>query len=446
MMRVVGEIRGLTAARSFRSGPARGTLWTAGGLVVSTVATLGANLLAVARATPATFADLVILTAIVLVVGMVARFGANQIIIGEVHAAGATSGESGARAAGADIIAFVVGSAALGAVILTVTPASKLVDIPLSTGLHPVERVLVAAWFASEVIRIVVGEAHRSRYQFMLAAVAGYGLRAPLFLGLLIGLSVDNHHISRTEMLLAASLSSFAVTVGTLVTISSSYPWWRGKPFRSGRRLWRGHVTMLATTFAAGLVGSSDIWIMGASAPANVRATYGLAVTLVAGIPVLATAITGGVLPYVAAELAKGSLATIERRIVRFVRAALALAIVAFVGLVVCVEPLATALGGHSYSGITIFVAVLGVGQVLNVLAGISGAVLIVSRHYREVTLITVGVAIAAVAGEAAFGFLAGSPLGLALTSGAATGILPILCAVALHRRLHMRTDALARV
>ena len=445
MMRLVGDIRSIASSRGPTGGAARGTLWTAGGLVVSTLATLGANLFAVAKTLPTTFADLVILTAIVLMVGMVARLGANQIIIGEVHAVEARLGPSNARLAGADILAFVIASAILCALVLTATPAVRLVDLPLSTELRPGERVLVALWFAGEVVRIVVGEAYRSRYQFMWASIAGYGLRAPLFLAMMAIVSLKKPPpIPRADILMAASVSSLVVCVSTLVSISSAFPWWRGNPLRSARQLWRGHVWMLTATFAASLIGSADIWVMGATAPPNVRASYGLSVTLVAGIPMVATAITGGILPYVAAAVATGNVAAIQQRIVGFVRAALALALVAFVGLLIFSAPLATALGGPSYADITLFIAVLGGGQVINVLMGVGGAVLIVSRQYRAVTLITVGVSIAAVMGEAAFGFLVGAPVGIAITSGAATAILPILGAVALHRSLRMRTDALA--
>jgi hypothetical protein len=101
-------------------------------------------------------------------------------------------------------------------------------------------------------------------------------------------------------------------------------------------------------------------------------------------------------------------------------------------------------LGGDPYRHVGLFVALLGAGQVVNALAGIAGAILIVARQYRAVMTVTLAVAGATAASEAVFAFGLHSAVGVGVVSSLGTAVLPIAGCVVLWKVLRIRTDAFA--
>lgn len=267
----------------------------------------------------------------------------------------------------------------------------------------------------------------------------------PTFLVLLVGIRLISGSLTRTDLVLAASAASVLVCVVALAFLSPTVHWWRAHPMRSGQRLWRGHLAMVATTFAGSLIGGADVWIVGTIGTSAETAAYALAVTLVGGLAVLAQAITGGVAPYLASSISRGEHSGIQSTIVGYVRVAGFLAVVAFLGLVVFSGPLVVRLGGDSYESITLFILLLGAGQVVNALAGIPGNVLIVARHYNIVMFVTVTVALTATTLEAALGYGFSSVILVCCVSAAANAVLPLGGCIALSRTLRMRTDVFGR-
>ena len=430
--------------RRFR-GSSGGVPWTASGLVISSAATLGANLYMVAQAPVNTYADVVVLTVTLFIVGNVFRLGADRIFVGEVHAAEHTSGVEAATARGGSILAFALLSGVLASVLSWLPPMSMVLSRALSTPLSTHETLLVGVWLASDVTRLVASEGHRSRYRFALATISGMGARAPLFLFIVVALHVGGLGLERTTLLLAAALSSFAVAVISFSTVARLFPWWHGRPWQTARSLWKGHMAMVATTLAAGLIGGADVWIVGATLGDAPVARYAFAVTMVAGIGILSAAISSGLSPYLAAGLINQDLQPMRRMMVTQVRGSSALAVIAYVGLLVLSEPLATHLGGDSYRGVLPLVAALGAGQLLGVLAGPSGGIITVARMYRLAASITLSVALVALVLESLAGFWGRSELLIALASGTATGALHVSNNIALSRRLSMTTHVFNR-
>jgi hypothetical protein len=408
-------------------------------MATSSAATFGASLFLVGSTVTSVYADVAVLTAMVLLLSTLAKFGSDRIILAEVHA----GGESG-TSRGADILAFALVAGPVAGLAICTPAFGLVVDGSLSSNADLQERGLIGLWLAAEVIRLVAAEAHRSRYHFRLAAFSGYGIRAGLFLALLVVFHLGGHGLSRSAVLGAAALSSTAVCIVAIATVSRDFRWWRAHPLRSWQRLWGGHLSMVLTTLAATVIGAADIWMLGATVPHAETASYSLAVTLVAGLAVVSTAITGGLSPYVATHLARGERGAVESQVTRFVRFAGVLAVVGYGCLVLVAQPLATALGGDSYRRVGLYVALLGAGQVVNALAGIAGAILIVARRYHAVMVVTVSVAAATAATEAVFAFGLHSAVGVGVVSSLATALLPLTGCVLLWRILRIRTDAFA--
>lgn len=423
-----------------------GVLWTASGLVVSSVATLAANLYMVAQTPVSTYADIVVLTVTLFILGNIFRLGADRIFVGEVHAAEHQSGVVAATARGGSILAFALLSGLVGSLLAWLPPLSTILNRALSAPLSTFETLLVSVWLLSDVTRLVASEGHRSRYKFALATISGMGVRAPLFLLLVLAFQLGGLSLQRTTLLLAAALSSLAVSVVAFSTVGRLFPWWHGRPWQTAHPLWRGHMAMVATTLAAGLIGGADVWIVGASMGDSSAARYAFAVTMVAGISILSAAIASGLSPYMAAGLNNQDLEPMRRMMVTQVRGASLLAVTAYVGLLVFAEPLATLLGGDTYKGVLPLVALLGAGQLMCALAGPSGGVITVARLYRLSAMITVSVALAAVVLEAIAGFWGQSEVLIALASGAATGGYHVVNNIALSRRLSMTTHVFNRI
>ncbi|MGY2876231.1 O-antigen/teichoic acid export membrane protein [Marmoricola sp. URHA0025 HA25] len=423
---------------------ANGTLWTGTGIVASTFSTFAAGLLMVAVTTPANYADVVVLTLIVAVIGNLVRFGADRIVVSEVRAA-AGKGSDAAWSKAADLVAFSIGTGLIGSVLVCLPFSRSTLDYSLSSGLSGIEVGAVALWLASDVVRLVVAETYRADLKFGPAAFASYGIRAPLFLLLLGVEGILGGGLDRTTILLDASGASAVVCVVATAMLPRNVRWWRAHPLLSGRTLWRGHLTMVLTTFAATLIGGADVWIVGSVADDATTASYALAVTLVSGIAMLGAAITGGASPYLASAIARSNYESIQSRLIRAIRLAAILGVLAYVGLLAVVSPLAVQLGGSAYEDVSVFVAVLGAGQIVNLLAGIPGAVLVAARRYEVLMAIAVTVAVAVVAIEVVAGFVLHNVVLIAVSSSAATGALPLVACVVASQAVRVRTDVFAR-
>ena len=424
---------------------ARGPLWTAGGIIVSAVAAFGASMLLVAKTSPGVFADIAILTVTLLTISNILRFGADRIFIGEVNAASLGGGEPAGVRRGASLIAFGILAGGVGAVVVFLSPVRYVFDYALTTPLTGWERSLGALWLACDVVRMVTSEGHRSGYHFKSAALAGVGVRAPLYLAILVGFAAADGTLTRTAVISASTLASVAVALVSLSTVSLRFPWWSGRPVQSGLHLWRGHVSMLLTTVAASFIGGADIWIVGATIGHTSAAPYAFAVTVVAGIGMLTSAVASGLSPYIAKCLREDGPSGMQRMLRPYVQRSSLLAVLAYGLLLVAAEPIAVALGGESYHGVLPLVAILGAGQVVGVFAGPGGGVLAVSRLYRALCTITCSVAVAAVGLEFLAGTLTGNVMILAIASSAATAALHVGANFALARRLDMTTHVFTR-
>ena len=437
--------RGLVGWLRGRSSAGVGSIWSGVGMAGSAAATLVANLFVVWSAAPAVFADLTVITIGVTIIAGVFRFGTERVFVPEVQSAFVLEGQEGGRQRGADLLALAGLLAVLGGLLVAVGPLRPLLTFSLSEPFTTTEAVLVGLWVMADVFRLVGCEADRTLGRFVLTLLGGVGLRAPLFLAIVVAERVWLGTPTRLELLAAASAASMVALATGLPSVLRSFPLWRANPVRGLITSWHGNSMMLAANLTASLIGGADIWIVGATSGADDRSRYAFAVSTVAGIAMLTTAINGGLAPTLAASAAKGDRAAVISQSVRFVRIATVLAGLLLVGLVALGEPLAVFLGGESYRGVMPFLAILGAGQVMATMCGISGYVLMAFRRYSLVTLVTVITAAVVILLEVVAGFGARSAILVAVVSGLGTGVLSLANNVIAARRVGVRTDILAR-
>lgn len=410
---------------------------------MSAISQLGANLTLVGKTAPAVYADLAVLTIVVLFATIILRLGCDRMFVGEVEAAVAQGGAAAGRTAGARLLLLSISFGCGAAFIVALTPIANALDVSISHPLGGYERCALGVWLASDVIRLVVAEAQRSKGNFGKAAAASFGVRAPLYLSFLLVIVTVSHHVSRPEALSACAAASLVTLATTLPTALRDYP-----PFATSKSLYAAprlqhNLLVVMTTLSAAIIGGADIWIVGSYFPSTTTARYGFAVTIVASIAILSSAVSGGLAPQLAAHLAKGEGGAAQVISVRFVRGASILAVLGYAVVLALAEPVAVSLGGAAYRGVTTYVAILGLSQVLAVMTGISGWLLIYGRHYREMMLITVGVGLLSVLLELAAAKM-GLPVVLALVSGTATTAIQFFSNVVSSRRIGLRSDAFA--
>lgn len=423
---------------------AHGSIVTGAGMASSSLSTLAATVVVVAYSTPAVVADTAILNVAILFGSVLLRFGADRLMVPEVRLANATSKEAG-RDAGARILAASVLVAAFGVLLAYFSPIlSWVTETSLSDPLTGLEQTAIAVWLFSEILRLVAAEGHRANEQFVLASAAGFGLRAPAFLAILLASALRGDNLYRETVIFSASLASALIASLALCTISSNFPWWRAAPLNGLRRMWRANTWMLTTTMAGTIVGGTHIWVAGAAFhPADV-APYAFANTLVSGLAIVSTAINGGLSPRIASLVAAGDLPAVQHVVVSYVRGAVGLTLVALAALVLAGPEVATLLGGAAYQDIGTFLLILGIGQAVSCGAGLSGWVLMAARRYRFVALSSAAVAVAVVILCVLAAFVVHSPMFLAIVAALGTAALPLANNAVSARSMGVRTDVIA--
>lgn len=159
------------------------------------------------------------------------------------------------------------------------------------------------------------------------------------------------------------------------------------------RRVLAVSVPLVFTSGLVSVLASADLWVLGAARSAADVAAYGVAsrtATLV-GMPLL---IMYGVLPPVIAGLyARGELARLER-VLRVTATAISVpAVLLTVVFAVAGGPLLALVYGEHYRTGAFAFAVLSTGQLISVLTGVCGLVLVMTGHQR-LLLITTAVSV----------------------------------------------------
>jgi O-antigen/teichoic acid export membrane protein len=415
------------------------------GLVVSAVAQLFSNLLLVAMTPSTVFADIAVTTFTLVFLAIAARGGIDRMFVGEVKARLVSDGHDEAAITAGSLLA---GSTLLSLIALIATgvgPLAWVIDVSLSNPLTIEERWIVGSWLACDSLRLVLAEAHRASDRFVRAAMAGFGLRAPLFLVLLLTLWITGAGHQRTDVLAAALIAS-AVTMAVSLPTALTECRWTGLSIllRLARSL-PAHASAMASTLSASLIGGADVWLVGLCFDSQTTARYSFAVTVVASLAIPQSATSGGLAPRLAVMLTEGSLSEAQRLSVRFVRLASGLAALGYLALTVTGEAVAVALGGTTYDEVTPLLGILGAGHILATTAGISGWVLIYARRYHQMSWITTVTATLGIALEWLAAGVVGSLILLAVASACATAAIHVCSAVVSATSLRIRTDVLAR-
>jgi len=110
-------------------------MWTGGGIAASSAAMFGVSLLLIGTTSTGAFADTAILTALVSMFGTLARFGADRMVVAEVHGADSQGGIDHGHDRGADLIGLSILTGALGGLSIFLPFVSRAINHALSNPL-----------------------------------------------------------------------------------------------------------------------------------------------------------------------------------------------------------------------------------------------------------------------------------------------------------------------
>lgn len=418
---------------------------TGAGLAVSALAQLLTSLVLVGTQEPAVYADIAVLTLVVLFLSMAFRVGIDRMVVPEMRSSSASGGSRAVVETGASLLSASIFMAVTGALLVGLGPVTSALNPTLTAPMSRIEAWCVAVWLASEVVRFVVSEMHRADSRFFMSAAVGNGCRAPMFLLLVVVLPLVG--LEGRAVLLAAEAASSALVLGACASgVVARYPWWRVNPLPGLVRNVSDHSMLLAGTVAAVLIGGADVWLVGWFFPAEHTARYAFAVTLVGSLAMLTAALSGGMAPRLAELLSTGRRSETQAALRKPTRFIMGATLVSYLGLVLLGETVAVAVGGSAYKGITPLIAILGLAHVIGAAAGIAGWVLVFARCYTSMSVITVCAAVTGIALELVMGALLGNLLLLCVASSLATASIHVVSALVTHRALGLRTDVFARI
>lgn len=401
-----------------------GGAWALGGRIASAFAVLAVNALLARLLSPRDFGAYFLAFSLVSVGALLGTLGLNQAIVRLVAESVGLNQHARARR----IVRMVFGLCGLGALgvggaylLLGHLIGDLLFQAPALTAVTG----LVAGWMVIMTFQLLLAETFRSFSDIRLATLFGGLTTWLLFTGCLVPLWFVKDRITLTTAVLLAMVSGLVsvVLAGWLL---------RRKVVALPTADAEGHIRlaevlrvawpMLVTNLTMFALLQADLWIIGAFRPQAEVAVYGAAAKLVILVAMPLQIVNAIVPPLIAEMHAQGK----RRELERTLRLAATLAgIPAFLMLAVFVffgEPILGIVYGDYYGVAWLVLALLSVGQLIDVWVGAAGPLLMMTGHQlvaMTITLassiLTVGVGVAVVGQYGAAGVAAATAAALTL-------------------------------
>ncbi len=160
-------------------------------------------------------------------------------------------------------------------------------------------------------------------------------------------------------------------------------------PQLATRRILAVSLPLVATTALLAVLATVDLWVLGAVAPADDTAAYGVAVRTAALVGMPLMVIYGVLGPVIAGSYADGDRDRLERvlRVTVMVASIPSAALVAV--FVVAGGPLLAVVYGEHYRAGGLALALLSLGQLVAVVTGVCGLLLAMTGHQRVLLIVT---------------------------------------------------------
>lgn len=428
-------------AFSIRDYILKGSAWALGGKVVAAACGVLVNAL-LARLLPPTDLGVYFLAFAIASIGvLVGPLGSSQVVIRQV----AEGLEVGDRAGVGRALLTGFGLTAIGTMAFALILLSPLGHLLAGGLLHSPALAgvlaIVAVWTAASAFQRLAADAWRGFKEIARATTfetLGSNLLALSFFTVVW---IWRPHVGLGEILWLTALScTLPALLGAWFLWREIGPW-EGKSDGMQFRLLHAAWPLLVTNVMLYVLAQADLWLVGALRTTKDVAVYGAAqrLVLLQAAPLL---IVNAVVPPIIAQLyARGARADLQHWMRKVAGVATVPALVLLAIFIVFGGQILSLVYGPFYVEGHLVLAILGIGQVLNVWAGSCGMALIMTGQERAMMSITVPCALLTVVlswlGGASYGIAGvavGSTIGLAIQN--------LSMVIAARRRLGIWTHA----
>lgn len=358
---------------------ARSLGWNSAGTIAGQVAGLVLNIVLARSLGAEPLAAVLAGLTFAAIVGQAASMGFDRV--GIVAVSQATPERRGAIAGG--IVRVMLVGVVLAAVVSVVLPAVASSVFPWGPGGSGVGSwwlvVAVAAVAVTDAVRNAVGELPRGWLRTVPSVVVGASGRSVIALVVLVVLAAVGV-LDTAERALTAFALGGLVLAGAAVALVRRLADGAVPDPRAAWRICRNGVVVMVGVVARGLIDQADVLVVAAAFDAPVAASYAIATRVANAVAGATIAINLTVLPLLGQsdEADRATLARAGSTI------AAAIVIPACVVLAVFAEPLVRLAFGDELVTAVPFLRILLAGQVVNVVSGVAGAVLLDRGHHRR--------------------------------------------------------------
>lgn len=369
-----------------------GGAWVLAGRLVSAVGGMAVSMLLARILVPQELGNYFIITSIAVTGAMLAQFGTHQSVV-RLVAGGLARGEPGEvrrslRAvfvialAGAVIVAggYVAG---IGGIVAKYVFKSETVQAVAG---------LTAVWLILLHTQMLLAQTFRGFHDLKLAALFDGALTQLLLLIVLAVTWLVAYDWSFQGVVYVTIMAFMATVMGSAFLLRQRY--WSHLPPANGLAM-RTTVRLSAPLFVSStsfvVLGEMHLWILGAVAAPDQVAIYGAGFRLMQLVVLPLNLANHVIIPTVAELYAQGRKQELER-VLRFtaIITALPALIMLAVLTVFAGDVMRLVYGEHFYAGAAVL-AILAVGQAVNVLTGSPGVLLAMSDHQHLLMRVSLG-------------------------------------------------------
>lgn len=367
-----------------------GTGWAFAGKAINVLAGITTNALLTRILPPATVGTYFLAFSLMLVASIVGQLGLSQAVVRLVAEPLGHGDRSRARDAAYTI--FQLGT--ISTLFVTALLALGIGRWIAQSVFHSPElsRVvgLTIVWGAVTIWQNLVAETFRGYGNIRYAALFGGSLTNVLFMLLLVCLWITSSDADLSHVL------TLAVVAGGISTLSGGVLLSREmrSPSISGQvhkiDVLETAFPFLITNLTLYVLNQTPIWIVGAFLPEEEVALYGAAVRLMTFVAIPLQVINAVVPPMIARMYGQGEKALLERALRTTATLAGIPALAALGGFTLFGQQILGIVYGEYYAGGATVLALISVGQFVNVWAGSCGQTLMMTGHQTTMMVITV--------------------------------------------------------
>lgn len=367
-----------------------GGMWTLAATLVNGVAVIGGSALLARLLAPADFGGYLLAASIVSVGGLLASLGLNRSVVRLVAQAVAAGDAGRAEGIARRVIGVGVAGSLLCAGLLYAGPGEWIARAALRSAPLADSIGLIGAWLVPATLALLVAETFRGFHDIRRAAIYGAAFGNVVSIGLYVAVAlITGAATLRLAIALSLAGSAAGAAFGLVALRRRLGPAASGIPVGI-RSLLATSLPLWVTTVTTYALSQSDIWLVGIFRDPGEVAVYGAAAKLMLLVAIPLAVVNGVIQPVVTEFHGHGRRDDLQRllRVSASIAGVPALLILGI--YVLLAGPLLATVFGDVYASGAPYLAILAVGQFVNVWTGSCGVVLIMTGHERTLMTVTV--------------------------------------------------------